>query len=93
MAKLGSRKLHIFPKVTKMEFIIGHRIDYDGDRGSESSERPAAYSQHKLTPVPPVFCSFFRSDKELESICFLFFERYGVRPGPGCRFKTWCMNN
>ena len=29
-AKLGSRKLHICPKVTKMGSIIGHRIDYDG---------------------------------------------------------------
>ena len=30
MTKLGSRKLHIFPKVTKMGSIIGHRIDYNG---------------------------------------------------------------
>ena len=27
---LGSRKLHICPEVTKMESIIGHRIDYNG---------------------------------------------------------------
>ena len=27
---LGSRKLHICPKVTKMGSIIGHRIDYNG---------------------------------------------------------------
>ena len=33
MTKLGSRKLHICPKVTKMGSIIGHRIDYKG-RGS-----------------------------------------------------------
>ena len=26
--KLGSRKLHISPKVTKMESKIDHRIDY-----------------------------------------------------------------
>ena len=28
--KLGSQKLHISPKVTKMESIIDHRIDYNG---------------------------------------------------------------
>ena len=28
MTKLGSQKLHICPKVTEMESIIGHRIDY-----------------------------------------------------------------
>ena len=27
---LGSRKLHICPKVTKMGSIIGHRLDYNG---------------------------------------------------------------
>ena len=32
MTKLGSRKLHICPKVTKMGSIIGHRIDYNGVR-------------------------------------------------------------
>ena len=30
MAKLGSQKLHIRTKVTKMGSIIGHRIDYNG---------------------------------------------------------------
>ena len=30
MTKLGSRKLHICLKVTKMGSIIGHRIDYNG---------------------------------------------------------------
>ena len=29
MTKLGSRKLHICPKVTKMGSIIGHRIEYN----------------------------------------------------------------
>ena len=29
MTKLGSRKLHICTKVTKMWSIIGHRIDYN----------------------------------------------------------------
>ena len=29
MTKLGSRKLHILQKVTKMRSIIGNRIDYN----------------------------------------------------------------
>ena len=30
VTKLGSRKLHICPKMTKMGSIIGHKIDYNG---------------------------------------------------------------
>ena len=30
MTKLGLRKLHICLNVTKMGFIIGHKIDYNG---------------------------------------------------------------
>ena len=30
MSKLGSGKLHIFPKVTKMGSITDHKIDYNG---------------------------------------------------------------
>ena len=30
MTKLGSRKLHICPRVTEMGSIIGHTIDYNG---------------------------------------------------------------
>ena len=36
---LGSRKLHICPKVTKMESIIGHRIDYNGVRSLRGQRR------------------------------------------------------
>jgi len=50
VTKLGSRKLHVCPKVTKMGSIIGHRIDYNGGRGSES---PAAHTWQKLTQVTP----------------------------------------
>ena len=49
MTKLGLRKLHVFPQVTKMGSIIGHRIDYKWGRGSEM---PAAPTQEKLTQVP-----------------------------------------
>ena len=30
--------------------IVGHRIDYNGSRGSE---RPAAHTQQNVTEVPP----------------------------------------
>ena len=30
LTKLGSQKLYICPKVSKMESILGHRIDYNG---------------------------------------------------------------
>ena len=30
-SKLGSRKLHIFPKVTKMGSIISQGVDYNGE--------------------------------------------------------------
>ena len=50
MTKLGSGKLHICPKVTKMGSIVGHRVDYNRVTGSE---RPAAHTQQILTQVPP----------------------------------------
>ena len=40
----GSRKLHICPKVAKMESIIGHRIDCN---------EVAAHTLQKSTHVPP----------------------------------------
>ena len=50
MTKLGSGKLHICPKVTKMGSIVGHRVDYNRVTGSE---RPAGHTQQILTQVPP----------------------------------------
>ena len=51
VTKLGSRKLHICPTVTRMGSMIGHRIDNNGvGRGSQ---RPAAHTQQKLTQVLP----------------------------------------
>ena len=50
VTKLGSQKLHIFPRVTNMGSIIGNRIDYNGGRGSE---RQAAHTQQKLNQVVP----------------------------------------
>ena len=52
MTKLGSRKLHICPKVTKMESITGHRMDYNevgAVRGSDTY--PAKINSS--TPPPP----------------------------------------
>ena len=51
MTKLGSRKLHICPKVTKMGSIIGHRIDYN-EVGALKGQR--TYPAKTLTQVPPV---------------------------------------
>ena len=52
MTKLGSRKLNICSKVTKMGSIIGHRIDYNGV-GVLRGQRhiPTKYSP-KLPPPP-----------------------------------------
>ena len=61
MTKLGSQKLHIFPRVTNMGSIIGHRIDYNGIEWGRGSERPVAHTQQKLTQVTPPDekCSLF----------------------------------
>ena len=40
MTKLGSRKLHICPKVTKMGAIIGLRIGYNAIMGSHFQTQP-----------------------------------------------------
>ena len=49
MTKLGSRKLHICPKVTKMGSIIGHRIDYNG---VEALRGQRHIPSKKITQVP-----------------------------------------
>ena len=58
MTKVGSRKLHICPKVTKMLSIIGHRIDYNGvvalrGGGAHQAEisPPPWHMSHKYTEV------------------------------------------
>ena len=40
MTKLGSQKLQIGPKVTKLGSIIGHRIDYNGVAALRGSPPP-----------------------------------------------------
>ena len=50
MTKLGSRKLNICPKVTKMGSIIGHRIDYNGVGALRGQWH---IRSKKLTQVPP----------------------------------------
>ena len=52
MSKLGSRKLHICPKVTKMGSIIGHRIDYNG-LGALRGERHIPSKMFPEYPPPP----------------------------------------
>ena len=50
VTKLGLRKLHICPKVTKMGSIIGHRIDYNG---VEALGCQRHIPSKKITEVPP----------------------------------------
>ena len=50
MTNLGSRKLHICPKVTKMRSIIGHRIDYNGVGALRG---PYSARINPSTPPPP----------------------------------------
>ena len=50
MTKLGSRKLHICPKVTKMGSIIGHRIDYNGVGALRGQRHIASKNYPKYHP-------------------------------------------
>ena len=58
MTKLGSRKLHICPTVTKMGSIIDHRRDYNG---VEAPRGQRHIPRKKLTPVPPGFGFAFQN--------------------------------
>ena len=65
MTKLGSRKLHICPKVTKMGSIIGHRIDYNrvgalrGQQHIPSKNYPKYPHSPRLTGN--CYCQFVRN--------------------------------
>ena len=50
------RENYIFPKVTKMGSIFGHRIEYHA--WSRGSKRPATQIQQKLTQVTPAPVQF-----------------------------------
>ena len=52
MTKLGSRKLHIRPQVTKTGSIIGHRIDYKGV-GPLRAQRHIPIYPAKINPSNP----------------------------------------
>ena len=58
MTKLGSRKLHICPTVTKMGSIIDLRRDYNG---VEALRGQRHIPRKKLTPVPPGFGFAFQN--------------------------------
>ena len=51
VTKLGSQKLHICPKVTKMGSIIGHKIDYNGVEALRRQRH--VRTQQKFIQVPP----------------------------------------
>ena len=52
VTKLGSRKLHICPKVTKMGSIIGNGIDYNGV-GALTGQRHIPCKINPSNPPPP----------------------------------------
>ena len=58
MTKLGSRKLNICPKVTKMGFIIGHRIGYN-EVGAPRASGTYAAKINPSTPPPPRAWQFY----------------------------------
>ena len=53
MTKLGSRKLHIGPKVTKMGSIIGLGIDYNAIMGLGLRETSGTYPANLTQVAPP----------------------------------------
>ena len=55
---MGSRKLHICTKVTKLGYVIGHKIDKIDELG-RGSERPAVHTQQELTHVPRPGVAYF----------------------------------
>ena len=57
MTKLGSRKLHICPKVTKMLFIIGNRIHYHGVGALRGQRHIPSKNLPKYPPPPGRFLS------------------------------------
>ena len=50
VTKLGLRKLHICPKVTKMGSIIGHRIDYNGVEALRCQRHIPSKKNNRSTP-------------------------------------------
>ena len=53
MTKLGSRKLHICAKVSKMGSIIGHRIDYNEVGALRGQRHIPSKNLAKYPPPPP----------------------------------------
>ena len=77
---MGSRKLHICPKVTKMGSTIGHRIEYNRVGFLEASGTSPAKIYTSTTPPPPPFpgssgrcareLSLFEAEAEAEGTAF-----------------------
>ena len=53
MTKLGSRKLHLSPQVTKVGYIIGHRIDYNGVGALRGQRHIPSKNKPKYRPLHP----------------------------------------
>ena len=71
MTKLGSQKLHICPKVTKIGSIIGHRIDYNRVGALRGSPPPGKEpdEMHYFIYDPLVL---------IENLCYRLTELQGI---------------
>ena len=78
MTKLGSRKLHICPKVTKMGSIIGHRIDYNGVGALRGQQHiPSKTFEYPSTPSPRGFERLFLCFTQFGGVFhFLNFDKF-----------------
>ena len=80
MTKLGSRKLHIRPQVTKTGSIIGDRIDYKGVGALRAKRHIPIYPakinpSNPLPPPPPApWVTEKRTLREvgLSTVCFIY---------------------
>ena len=84
MTKLGTQKLHICPKVTKMGSIIGHRIDCNGVGALRGHTYPA-----KINTSNPPGCQY--RSKTIMKMClvaFVFFALTGLLFSPHKRLRV-----
>ena len=75
MAKLGSWKLHISPKVIKMGSLIAHRIDYNGVAALRGQRHIPSKNKPKYPAL--VFCSKLGVIRAEESAFNMFATRTG----------------
>ena len=84
MTKLGTQKLHICPKVTKMGSIIGHRIDCNGVGALRGHTYPA-----KINTSNPPGCQYrSKTIMKMSLVAFVFFALTGLLFSPHKRLRV-----